>query len=240
MRIIPAIDIIEGSAVRLYKGEYSKKEVVDCDVLKRAQEFELAGADMIHIVDLDGAKTGKLINKELIASVIKSVSTPVEVGGGIRTEEDVDFYINNGASRVILGTSAIEDIEMLKKCVGKYKEKIVVGIDFKDGNVYTRGWLQKSERKLIELGEYLKELGVESFVVTDISKDGTLLGTNIKIIEQFADEITPNVVASGGVKDINDIKELLKLNIYGAIIGKALYSGKIDLKEAVQLAHAKR
>lgn len=235
MKVIPAIDIIDGKAVRLYKGDYNKKEVVDNDVLKRALEFEQAGADIIHIVDLDGAKEGTTVNKTLILEIAKEVKTPIEVGGGIRTLEDIEEYLNGGVYRVILGTAAINDKNMLMNAVKKYGEKVCVGIDVKNGVVCGNGWLEESDRELIEFGKDLKSLGVKSFIVTDISKDGTLQGTNIELMKTFSENVTRNVTASGGIKDINDVKNLIPLNIEGVIIGKAIYSGNLNLKEAVKI-----
>lgn len=235
MKVIPAIDIIDGKAVRLYKGDYNKKEVVDNDVLKRAVEFEQAGADIIHIVDLDGAKEGTTVNKTLILEIAKEVKTPIEVGGGIRTLEDIEEYLNGGVYRVILGTAAINDKNMLMNAVKKYGEKVCVGIDVKNGVVCGNGWLEESDRELIEFGKELKSLGVKSFIVTDISKDGTLQGTNIELMKIFSENVTRNVTASGGIKDINDVKNLIPLNIEGVIIGKAIYSGNLNLKEAVKI-----
>lgn len=235
MKVIPAIDIIDGKAVRLYKGDYNKKEVVDNDVLKRALEFEQAGADIIHIVDLDGAKEGTTVNKTLILEIAKEVKTPIEVGGGIRTLEDIEEYLNGGVYRVILGTAAINDKNMLMNAVKKHGEKVCVGIDVKNGVVCGNGWLEESDRELIEFGKELKSLGVKSFIVTDISKDGTLQGTNIELMKTFSENVTRNVTASGGIKDINDVKNLIPLNIEGVIIGKAIYSGNLNLKEAVKI-----
>lgn len=235
MKVIPAIDIIDGKAVRLYKGDYNKKEVVDNDVLKRAVEFEQAGADIIHIVDLDGAKEGTTVNKTLILEIAKEVKTPIEVGGGIRTLEDIEEYLNGGVYRVILGTAAINDKNMLMNAVKKHGEKVCVGIDVKNGVVCGNGWLEESDRELIEFGKELKSLGVKSFIVTDISKDGTLQGTNIELMKTFSENVTRNVTASGGIKDINDVKNLIPLNIEGVIIGKAIYSGNLNLKEAVKI-----
>lgn len=235
MKVIPAIDIIDGKAVRLYKGDYNKKEVVDNDVLKRALEFEQAGADIIHIVDLDGAKEGTTVNKTLILEIAKEVKTPIEVGGGIRTLEDIEEYLNGGVYRVILGTAAINDKNMLMNAVKKHGKKVCVGIDVKNGVVCGNGWLEESDRELIEFGKELKNLGVKSFIVTDISKDGTLQGTNIELMKTFSENVTRNVTASGGIKDINDVKNLIPLNIEGVIIGKAIYSGNLNLKEAVKI-----
>ncbi|GKX66945.1 1-(5-phosphoribosyl)-5-[(5-phosphoribosylamino)methylideneamino]imidazole-4-carboxamide isomerase [Inconstantimicrobium mannanitabidum] len=234
MIILPAIDIRGGKAVRLYKGDYDKEEVVDSDVVKRAKEFETLGAEYIHIVDLDGAKEGKTVNKELIFEVIKNVNVPIEIGGGIRNFETVKEYVENGVERVILGTAAISNKELLEKSLQAYGDKIAVGIDAKNNMVCGSGWLETSEREYIEFGKELYAMGVRTFIVTDISKDGTLNGVNIEMLKKFKEEVTSNVIASGGIRDIQDINALIKMNIYGAITGKAIYSGKLDLKEAIE------
>lgn len=234
MIILPAIDIRGGKAVRLYKGDYDKEEVVDSDVVKRAKEFENLGAEYIHIVDLDGAKEGKTVNKELIFEVIKNVNLPIEIGGGIRNFETVKEYVENGVERVILGTAAISNKELLEKSLEAYGEKIAVGIDAKNNMVCGSGWLETSDREYIEFGKELYAMGVRTFIVTDISKDGTLNGVNLEMLKKFKEEVTSNVIASGGIRDIQDINALIKMNIYGAITGKAIYSGKLDLKEAIE------
>lgn len=234
MIILPAIDIRGGKAVRLYKGDYSKEEIVDSDVVKRAKEFEELGAEYIHIVDLDGAKEGKTINKELIFKVINSINIPIEIGGGIRNFDTVKEYIDNGVQRVILGTAAISNKELLEKSLEAYGDKIAVGIDAKDNMVCGSGWIETSDREYIEFGKELYKMGVKTFIVTDISKDGTLNGVNLGMLKRFKEEVTSNVIASGGIKDINDIDKLIKMNIYGAITGKAIYSGKLDLREAIE------
>lgn len=234
MIILPAIDIRGGKAVRLYKGDYDKEEVVDSDVVKRAKEFEALGAEYIHIVDLDGAKEGQTVNKELIFEVIKNVNVPIEIGGGIRNFETVKEYIENGVERVILGTAAISNKELLQKSLETYGEKIAVGIDAKNNMVCGSGWLETSDREYIEFGKELYAMGVRTFIVTDISKDGTLNGVNLEMLKKFKEEVTSNVIASGGIRDIQDINALIKMNIYGAITGKAIYSGKLDLKEAIE------
>lgn len=234
MIILPAIDIRGGKAVRLYKGDYDKEEVVDSDVVKRAKEFETLGAEYIHIVDLDGAKVGKTVNKELIFEVIKNVNVPIEIGGGIRNFETVKEYVENGVERVILGTAAISNKELLEKSLEAYGEKIAVGIDAKNNMVCGSGWLETSDREYIEFGKELYAMGVRTFIVTDISKDGTLNGVNLEMLKKFKEEVTSNVIASGGIRDIQDINALIKMNIYGAITGKAIYSGKLDLKEAIE------
>ena len=213
MIIIPAIDIIDGKPVRLYQGDYNKKEIVAEDILETAKKFESLGAEYIHLVDLDGAKKGELVNGEVIIKVANSVNVPVEVGGGIRTFETIKYLIDNGVSRVILGTSAMEDEELVKKAIAAYKDKIAVGIDCKDGYACGRGWLEKSSLYYIDFAKKLKELGVETVIVTDISKDGTLEGPNVEMLKKLKEEVDINITASGGIRDIKNIKDLNDMDI---------------------------
>lgn len=236
MIIIPAIDIIDGKPVRLYQGDYNKKEIVADDVVETANSFQDAGAEYVHLVDLDGAKAGKLINGEVIIEVAKKLSIPVEVGGGIRTYETIKYLIENGVSRVILGTSAMEDEELLKRSIDSFGEKIAVGIDCKDGYVYGRGWLEGSSLYYIDFAKKLESYGVKNIIVTDISKDGTLEGPNVEMLTNLKNEVYINITASGGIRDIGNIKTLNDMNLYGAITGKAIYSKTLSLKEAIKLA----
>lgn len=233
MIIIPAIDIIDGKAVRLYQGDYNKKDNMKAEVLEIAKSFKEAGAKLIHLVDLDGAKEGKLINKDLILKVVNELNIDVEVGGGIRTFEDIKVLIDGGVKRVILGTAAIEDKVLLKKAVEEFKEKIAVAIDFKDGFIHTKGWLNKSEIYYKDLIKELEVIGVKNIIVTDITKDGTLLGPNIEIMKELSEFTSIDITSSGGIKNLDNIIELNKLNIYGCIVGKAIYSKDVNLKEAI-------
>ena len=233
MVIIPAIDIIDGKAVRLYQGDYNKKDNMQGEVLDIAKSFKEAGAKLIHLVDLDGAKEGKLINKDLILKVVNDLNIDVEVGGGIRTFEDIKALIDGGARRVILGTIAIEDKDLLRKVVDDFKEKIAVAIDFKDGYIHTKGWLNKSEIYYKDLIKELEVIGVKNIIVTDITKDGTLLGPNIEIMKELSEFTSIDITSSGGIKNLENIIELNKLNIYGCIVGKAIYSKDVNLKEAI-------
>ncbi|MDQ0359564.1 1-(5-phosphoribosyl)-5-[(5-phosphoribosylamino)methylideneamino]imidazole-4-carboxamide isomerase [Breznakia pachnodae] len=235
MIILPAIDIIDGLPVRLYKGDYNQMESVEGTILDLAVVFEKEGAPFLHLVDLDGAKTGKLVNHEKIIEVAKTLSIPVEVGGGIRTLEDITYYLENGVERVILGTSAMEDENLLVTALAQYGERIAVGVDFKDDYVYGRGWLQSSDLHYIDFSKYLEKLGVKTIIVTDISKDGTLEGPNLEMLNRLKDEVSIQIVASGGIKSIDDIRALNDLKLYGAITGKAMYHKTLDLKEAIQL-----
>lgn len=235
MIIIPAIDIIDGKPVRLYQGDYNKKEVVGQDVLKIAKNFEIAGAEYIHLVDLEGAKKGKLINNKIIIEVAKSVNLPIEVGGGIRTYENIKYLIDNGISRVILGTVAIENLDFVKRALDKFGDKISIGVDCKNGYLCGRGWLKESKFNYIDFSKEMKKIGVDNIILTDISRDGTLQGVNIGMLKKLNENICMNITSSGGIAKIDDIRELKNLNIYGVIIGKALYSKHINLKEAIDL-----
>ena len=235
MIVIPAIDIIGGKAVRLYQGDYKKKEVVGNDILHIAKEFEKNGARYIHLVDLDGAKKGKLVNKKIIVNLAKELSIPIEVGGGIRSYSEVDELINSGVSRVILGTAALEDEEFVEGVVRDFGEKIAVGVDCKKGYIFTKGWLEESNVHYIDFCIRMEKIGVKNIILTDISKDGTLEGTNISMVKQLKKYVSINITASGGVRDYYDIKKLNDLDIYGVIIGNALYSGNIEMKRVVEL-----
>lgn len=237
MIVIPAIDIIGGKAVRLYQGDYRKKEVVGNDILDIAKSFEKNGAEYIHLVDLDGAKKGRLINKKIILNLAKELTTPIEVGGGIRNYKEVEELINHGVSRVIIGTAALEDKEFVSGIVRDFGDKIAVGVDCKKGYICTKGWLEESNVHYIEFCKSMENIGVKNIILTDISKDGTLEGTNISMVKQLKEYVSVNIIASGGVRDYYDIRKLNDLDIYGVIIGKALYSGNIDLKKAINLCN---
>ena len=236
MIILPAIDIIDGKPVRLYQGDYSRKEIVADDIFKTAKSFEDAGAEYIHLVDLDGAKEGSNKNHELVIKLAKTLNIPVELGGGIRSFETIRYLIDNGVSRVILGTVAIEDEELLKKAVGTYKEKIAVGIDCKDGKLCGRGWLEKSDLDYVDFAKSMEKIGVNNIIVTDISKDGTLMGPNVDMLKKLKERVNINITASGGISNIEDIKELKKIDLYGAITGKAIYAKTLSLKEAINIS----
>lgn len=233
MIILPAIDIIGGKAVRLYQGDYSKEEKINRDTIEIALEFENLGAEYIHLVDLDGAKNGTPVNHDIIIKLAKTLNIPVEVGGGIRSLETICNLLENGVSRVILGTVAIKDKNLLKKSLSLYGDKIAVGVDCKDGYVCTEGWLDTSEVHYIDFCKKLECLGVDNIILTDISKDGTLQGPNLDMLKALSKNVNVKITASGGVRDIDNIKDLKKLNIYGAITGKAIYSGKLNLEDAI-------
>lgn len=236
MFIFPAIDLLSGKAVRLLKGDYEKVTVYSEKPIEKAKEFEDAGCGFLHVVDLDGAKSGKTDNLKCIEDIAHNTSLFIEVGGGIRDMAAAEKYINAGVQRIILGTAAVEDEEFLKAALTKYKEKVAVGVDIKDGYVAVKGWTEKSQYSCLEFCEKMQSLGVKTIICTDISKDGALKGTNLTLYNELSSKLSLDITASGGVSSIEDIKNLRKLNLYGAIIGKAYYEGLIDLKEALEAA----
>jgi len=240
MIILPVIDIIDGKPVRLYQGDYNKKEIVADDIFETAKSFEKVGAEYIHLVDLDGAKSGGNQNHEIVIKIAKELNVPVELGGGIRSLDTIKYLIENGVSRVILGTIAIEDEELLKTAVDKYGEKIAVGIDCKDGKVYGRGWLEGSDLDYIDFAKKMEGVGVKNIIVTDISKDGTLEGANVEMLKKLKSTVNIDITASGGVRDLDNIKELIDVDLYGAITGKAIYAGTLSLEEAIKVSKENR
>ncbi len=233
MIILPAIDIIDQAPVRLYQGDYDKKEVVGKSVLEIARMFEKAGAEYIHLVDLDGAKEGEKKNAALICQVAQAVQVPCEVGGGIRTMDDISFYLDQGLSRVILGTAAIHNQDLLKEAIQKYGDKIAVGMDCKNGIVCGSGWLEDSEYNYLNFAKKMEAMGVSTLIFTDISKDGTLMGPNLEMLKELKKTVSMNITASGGIRDLTHIQALKQLDLYGAITGKAIYADTLDLKEAI-------
>ena len=235
MIVIPAIDILDGKPVRLYQGDYGQSTCVADDVLACAKNFEAANAPYLHVVDLNGAKEGSRVNEALICEIVKLCTIPVEVCGGIRTMSAIDSYIENGVSRVILGTSAIQDISLLKDAIHKYGSKIAVGLDCKDGYVCTSGWLEKSKEYYLDFAKRMEKIEVQTLICTDISKDGTLQGPNFEMLKQLKNHVSCNLIASGGVRDLSHIKKCKDLNLYGVIAGKAIYEKTLDLKEAIHI-----
>jgi phosphoribosylformimino-5-aminoimidazole carboxamide ribotide isomerase len=234
MVIYPAIDLKGGKCVRLYQGKMSKAEIVAEDPLENALKLEKKGAQYIHVVDLDGAMKGKPQNMSSILSIVSKLNIPVQIGGGIRDLDTVKELISAGASRVILGTIALENIELVYECVKRYKEKIAVGIDAKDGFVAGRGWVNVSSINYIDLAKNIEKAGVETIIYTDISRDGTLIGANIDGLKLLSENVNCNVIASGGVKNLEDLIQLKKIGVEGVIIGKAIYNGNIILEEAIE------
>ena len=235
MIIFPAIDIIGGKAVRLFRGDYDKKTVYGSPIIV-AEDFASLGATHIHIVDLDGAKTGDNPNFDLICEIKHRTGLFVEVGGGIRNEKTAEKYLSAGIDRVILGTAAVKNPDFVKNAVKTYGDKIAVGIDVKDGFVAVKGWTEKSDKQLFGFCEEMTNIGVKTVICTDISKDGVLKGANIEMYRELSDKFSLNFIASGGVSTISDVKNLKDLGLYGAIIGKAYYTGDIDLKKAIEIA----
>ena len=235
MYIFPAIDLYEGKAVRLLKGEYDKMTVYSENPIEIAYEFEKAGASHIHMVDLEGAKSGGTPNLAIVKEVAEKTSLFVEIGGGIRSMEVIDAYIGAGISRVILGTAAVQDKTFVKAAVDKYGEKIAVGVDIKDGFVAIKGWTEKSEYTCFDFCEEMQNLGVKTIICTDVSKDGAMQGTNRELYKELSEKFNMQIIASGGVSTMDDVKALAKMNLYGAIIGKAYYTGAISLVEAIEV-----
>ena len=236
MNIFPAIDLYDKKAVRLFKGDYAKMTVYSDSPELLAKEFEKAGARFIHIVDLEGAKCGEPRNIETIKKIISSANLFCEVGGGIRNIETAKMYFDAGVDRVIIGTAAVEDEEFLCKILSVYGDKVAVGIDVRDGSVAIKGWTEKSAYSLEDFMGKMNGMGVKTVICTDISKDGALCGTNIQMYESLSKKYSTDIIASGGVSSIEDIRALLRTGVSGAIIGKAYYTGAIDLKEAISLS----
>ena len=236
MNIFPAIDLYDKKAVRLFKGDYNQMTVYSENPIDVARDFEQKGAKFIHMVDLEGAKDGTTPNLSIVAEIAEKTSLFVEIGGGIRSMETVDKYLSAGVSRVILGTSAVTDEEFLKSAIEKYGEKIAVGADVKDGYIAIKGWLEKSAYTLDAFFEKMQNMGVKTIICTDISKDGAMKGTNLQMYSELSKKYSLDIVASGGVSAIDDVKALRKMELYGAIIGKAYYTGAIDLTEAIEVA----
>jgi phosphoribosylformimino-5-aminoimidazole carboxamide ribotide isomerase len=233
MLIIPAIDIKNGKCVRLTQGKFDEVTIYSDNPAQVAKVFENDGAKMIHVIDLDGAKTGKPANLNTIKNIIKSVSIPIQVGGGIRTPETVKILLAAGVSRIILGTIALEDEEKLKKILKKFASKIAVALDTKNGKLMEQGWLKNSDKNTLITALRLEGMGVKKFIYTDVIKDGTLTEPNYKEIANLVKNISVPIIASGGISNINSLKQLKTIGVEGVIIGKALYEGKIDLKEAL-------
>lgn len=236
MNIFPAIDIVKGCAVRLFKGDYDKMTVYSENPVSVALDFEACGAEFIHLVDLEGAKSGDTPNIDTIKKIRSSCSLFMEIGGGIRSMETVRTYLDAGVNRVILGTAAVENEDFLKEALSVYGDKIAVGVDIKDGFVAIKGWTEKSEYSGMDFCKKMQDLGVKTIICTDISKDGAMKGTNRQLYKQLQDELDINIIASGGVSSIEDVKALASMNLYGAIIGKAYYTGAIDLREALEVS----
>ncbi len=237
MNLFPAIDLYGGKAVRLYKGNYDEMTVYSDDPVSVAKDFEACGAKYIHLVDLEGARTGETPNLDVIKRVVSETKLFAEVGGGIRSMDTIEKYISAGVSRVILGTAAVKNPSFLMAALLKYGESVAVGVDIRDGMVAINGWTENSALHYTEFMERLISIGVRTVIVTDISRDGAMKGTNRSLYAELAENFPAlNVIASGGVSSLEDVKALSDMGVYGAIIGKAYYTGAIDLAEAVKIS----
>ena len=236
MLIFPAIDLYDGKAVRLYKGNYQNMTVYSDSPLSVALDFVAAGAKCIHMVDLEGARDGTTPNLAIVREIAEKTPLFTEIGGGIRSMETVRAYLDAGVDRVILGTAAVTDPEFLKAALAEYGERIAVGVDIKDGRVAIRGWLETAEDDALTFCEKMQALGVRTIISTDISKDGAMMGANHELYRTLSERFDLQIVASGGVSSLDDVKKLRSLELYGAIIGKAYYTGAIDLKKAIEVS----
>ncbi|HZJ78041.1 MAG TPA: 1-(5-phosphoribosyl)-5-[(5-phosphoribosylamino)methylideneamino]imidazole-4-carboxamide isomerase [Clostridia bacterium] len=234
MIILPAIDIKNGECVRLYKGEMDTAQKVADDYMETAKAFKSANAEWIHMVDLDGAINGKRVNSEIFIDVAKNSGLKVQLGGGIRKIEDIEYYINNGISRVVLGSAAIKNPELVKVAVEKFGKKIAVGIDAKGNKAAADGWVKVSSIDYIELAKKMESFGVKYIIYTDINRDGMLSGPNFENLEIINEAVDCNIIASGGIANIDDIIDLNKLDLYGTICGRSIYSGSLNLAEAIK------
>lgn len=239
MLVIPAIDIIQEKVVRLHQGDFNKQKCYSDDPTQIACNWQEKGARFLHIVDLDGARYGKTRNRDAITRIIKSVDIPCEVGGGLRSDKDIGYFLKQGAQRIVIGTKAFEDMDYLRRLISEFRERIVVSIDFVEGHVAKTGWLEKTDLTPDDALRRIQGAGVRTIVVTDITRDGTLTGPNIDMLKKILESVDISVIVSGGVSSLEDIKRLKKIeakNLEGVIIGRALYEGKIDLEKAIEIA----
>ena len=236
MILYPAIDLVGGKAVRLYKGDYAQMTVYSDDPVSVAKDFQNAGATRMHLVDLEAAKSGVPENAETIRAIAEHTDLFLEVGGGIRTMETLEAYLGLGVDRAILGTAAVTDPQFLEAAVEKYGDKVAVGVDLKDGFVAIKGWTQVSGLTAEAFFEKMEALGVKTVICTDISRDGAMKGTNRELYKALSEKFSIDLIASGGVSDLEDILALKAMGLHGAIIGKAYYTGAIDLKQALEAA----
>ena len=236
MIIFPAIDLYEGKAVRLFKGDYTQMTVYSEHPEEIAKDFAAKGATHAHLVDLEGAKSGATPNLDTVLRIREAAGLFCEIGGGVRSMETVKRYLSAGLDRVILGTAAVEDPVFLREAVDAYGEKIAVGVDVRDGFVAIKGWTEKSALGFMDFCREMESIGVKTLICTDISRDGAMRGTNREMYKQLSETLGLQITASGGVSTLEDVKSLRKMNLYGAIIGKAYYTGDIDLEEAIGVA----
>lgn len=235
MIIFPAIDIMNKKPVRLYKGEFSTAKQVAENALETARAFEKAGAVWIHTVDLDGSLKKERVNSDVFLEIASETSLKVEVGGGIRSLEDIEFYLSNGIERVILGSVALKNPLLVKEAVAEFGERIAVGIDASNGYAAAEGWTESSDVYFTDLAKKMEDFGVKTIIYTDISKDGTLSGPNLSQLKEINNAVSCNIIASGGITDINDIIALRNEGLYGAICGKSIYNSTLDLREAIEI-----
>lgn len=236
MKVIPAIDIKDGNVVRLIRGDYEQVTVYSTDPSDMARRWYSQGAGLLHIVDLDGALSGEPKNMDSVSMIVKSVSIPVELGGGIRSMESIKWAFNIGVAKVVLGTKVVEDVDFISAAVKRYGEKVVVSIDAKSGFVMIRGWTRTSTINAIDMARRMEHLGASSVIYTDVTADGTLAGPNLTRIDNFLNNVDIPVVAAGGISSVDDLRKLCALNrknLMGVIVGKALYEGEVNLREAV-------
>lgn len=236
MRIYPAIDLYEGKAVRLYKGDYAQMTVYSHDPVTVAKDFQRQGAVCIHLVDLEGAKSGQTPNFETVCAIKRATGLFCEIGGGIRSMDTIHRYLSAGIDRVILGTAAVTEPGFVEQAVKEYGDQIAVGIDIKDGFVAIKGWTEKSEEDAMTFCGKMQALGVKTLICTDISKDGVMQGANHNLYRRLSEKFCMQIIASGGVSSLEDVTCLAAMDIHGAIIGKAYYTGAIDLKTAIEVA----
>jgi phosphoribosylformimino-5-aminoimidazole carboxamide ribotide isomerase len=236
MIIFPAIDLYEGKAVRLYKGDYAQLTVYDENPINTAKKFIAEGATHIHMVDLEGARDGNTPNFETVRQIVTSTDLFVEIGGGIRDMETIDKYLSIGVGRVILGTAAVSSEGFVERAVEKYGDKIAVGADIKDGEIAVKGWVEKSGVKSDDFFDKMQKIGVKTIICTDISRDGAMRGTNLELYKSLSQKYDMNIIASGGVSSLDDVIALRKMDVYGAIIGKAYYTGAIKLSDALRVS----
>lgn len=237
MDVIPAIDLLNGACVRLYQGDYARSQVFNDNPVEVALQWAKQGATMLHIVDLDGAKTGQVVNHQAISQIVQAVPVPIQVGGGLRDYSSVEQLLNLGVHRVILGTVAVEQPKLVADLCQAFPHQIVVGIDARNGKVATRGWLETSEVLATDLAQQMQQLGAATIIYTDIHRDGTMQGPNLVALRELAAAISIPIIASGGVSSVTDLLSLLALEpsgVSGVIVGRALYTGDIELKEAIR------
>lgn len=236
MLIYPAIDLYQGKAVRLFKGDYAQMTVYSDNPTEIARDFKSLGATRVHLVDLEGAKSGTTPNFDVVRAIKKESGLFCEIGGGVRSMETIEKYLSAGIDRVILGTSAVTEEGFVEAAVARWGEKIAVGIDIKDGYVAIKGWTEKSGLEAFAFCEKMQAIGVKTLICTDISRDGAMQGTNLQLYRELSQRFSMDIIASGGVSTIEDVEKLAAMEIHGAIIGKAYYLGAVDLRQAIEVA----